>query len=59
VYVVVEGWQNAILPGQTYKPGNPAPQLKVVRHYAFIADRSGINQDPTTRFLRTLTVPNN
>jgi hypothetical protein len=61
VYIVVEGWQNAILPGQTYTAGsgNPLPQLKVVRHYAFIADRSAINQDPTTRFLRTLTVPNN
>jgi hypothetical protein len=59
VYIVVEGWQNAILPGQTYTPGSPLPQLKVVRHYAFIADRSAINQDPTTRFLRTLTVPNN
>jgi hypothetical protein len=62
VYIVIEGWQNAILPGQTYTKGPPAaplPQLKVVRHYAFIADRSAINQDPTSRFLRTLTVPNN
>jgi DNA uptake protein ComE-like DNA-binding protein len=61
VYIVIEGWQNAILPGQTYTAGsnNPKPQLKVVRHYAFIADRSAINQDPSSRFLRTLTVPNN
>ena len=58
VYIVVEGWQNAILPGQG-PPTGALPQLKVVRHYAFIADRSAINQDPSTRFLRTLTVPNN
>jgi hypothetical protein len=57
VYIVIEGWQNAILPGQ--KVGASLPQLKVVRHYAFIADRSQINQDVNSRFLRTLTVPNN
>ncbi len=61
VYVVVEGWQNAVLPGQpAYVAGNPnPPQMKVLRRFAFIADRSAINSDLTSRFLKTITVPSN
>ena len=63
VYIVVEGWQNAVLtpypnqqlPAQdTFVP----PQLKVTRRFSFIADRSAINADINTRFLKTLIVPN-
>ncbi|MDP9172933.1 MAG: helix-hairpin-helix domain-containing protein [Planctomycetota bacterium] len=56
VYIVIEGWQNA-----SYNGGPPTfgpPRLKVVRRFAFIADRSAINQDPTTRVLKTLMFPN-
>ena len=60
VYVVVEGWQNAILPGQTVTAGTTPPaQLKVTRRFSFIADRSQVNGDPTSRFLHTTTVPQN
>ena len=34
------------------------PQPMVTRRYAFIVDRSAINGDPNSRFLKTLTVPN-
>jgi hypothetical protein len=30
----------------------------VTRRFAYIVDRSAVNADPTTRFLKTLTVPN-
>jgi hypothetical protein len=63
VYIVVEGWQNAVLPGQTAydptaNPAVPVPTLKVVRRFSFIADRSAINTDPITRYLKTIVVPN-
>jgi hypothetical protein len=61
VYIVIEGWQNPVLTplaaGAT--PPNPPPALKVVKRYAFIADRSQINSDINTRFLKTLVIPNN
>ncbi len=49
VYIEVQGWQNV---------GLANPQPMVTRRYAFIVDRSAINGDPNTRFLKTLTVPN-
>jgi hypothetical protein len=49
VYIVVEGWANA---------GTKNALLKTVHRYAFIADRSAINADPTSRFLKTLVFPN-
>jgi hypothetical protein len=49
VYVEVQGWQNV---------GLPNAQPMVTRRYAFIVDRSAISGDPSTRFLKTLTVPN-
>jgi hypothetical protein len=63
VYIVVEGWQNAVLPGQVpYNPAAatpmPVPTLKVLRRFSFIADRSAISADPTTRYLKTIAVPN-
>ena len=63
VYIVVEGWQNAILPGQVaYNPTTPTgppPILKVTKRFSFIADRSQINSDLNTRFLKTLVIQNN
>jgi hypothetical protein len=60
VYIVVEGWQNAVTT--PLAPGQPAPQpppqLKITRRYAFIADRSAINADLTSRFLKTVVFPN-
>jgi hypothetical protein len=53
VYVVLQGWQNV---GST-TPGI-SPQPMVTRRFAYIVDRSQINSDPSTRFLKTLTVPN-
>jgi hypothetical protein len=49
VYIEVQGWQNV---------GLANPQPMITRRYAFIVDRSAINGDPNTRFLKTLTVPN-
>ena len=50
VYLEVQGWQNA---------GTANAQPVITRRYSFIVDRSAINADPTSRFLKTLTVPNN
>jgi hypothetical protein len=50
VYIEVQGWQNV---------GGANAQPIITRHYAFIADRSGINADPSSRYLKTLVVPNN
>jgi hypothetical protein len=50
VYVEVQGWQNV---------GSANAQPMITRRYAFIVDRTGVNADPSTRFLKTLTVPNN
>ncbi len=49
IYVVLQGWQNV---------GGTNPQPMVTRRFAYIVDRSAVNADPTTRFLKTLTVPN-
>jgi hypothetical protein len=49
VYVVLQGWQNV---------GGTNPQPMVTRRFAYIVDRSQINSDPSSRFLKTLTVPN-
>jgi hypothetical protein len=49
IYIVVQGWQNV---------GTANAQPMVTRRYAYIVDRSAVNADPTTRFLKTLTVPN-
>jgi hypothetical protein len=54
VYIEVQGWLNADSPS-----GGPLPQPVITRHYAFIVDRSAINADPGSRYLKTLTVPNN
>jgi DNA uptake protein ComE-like DNA-binding protein len=53
IYVVLQGWQNA---GSTNAALPPQPM--VTRRFAYIVDRSAVNADPTTRFLKTLTVPN-
>jgi hypothetical protein len=49
VYIVLEGWQNA---------GTATAQLKTTRRFAFIADRSGVNADTNTRFIKTVVFPN-
>jgi len=49
IYVVLQGWQNV---------GTANAQPMVTRRFAYIVDRSAVNADPTTRFLKTLTVPN-
>lgn len=49
VYIEVQGWQNV-------NTANAQPM--VTRHYAFIVDRSAVNSDPGSRFLKTLAVPN-
>jgi hypothetical protein len=54
VYIVVQGWQNV---GVT-NAGKSLAQPMVTRRYAFIVDRSAINGDPGSRFLKTLVVPN-
>ena len=48
VYVEVQGWANA---------GTSAAKPIITRRYAYIADRSEINGDPRSRFVRTVTVP--
>jgi hypothetical protein len=53
VYVELQGWQNA---GSTN--ASLPPQPMITRRYAFIVDRSAINGDPNSRFLKTVTVPN-
>ncbi|MGA3068546.1 MAG: helix-hairpin-helix domain-containing protein, partial [Tepidisphaeraceae bacterium] len=64
VYIVLEGWQNPVLTPYTAanpeatNPPPPQPLLKVTKRFAFIADRSAINGDINTRFLKTLIVPN-
>jgi hypothetical protein len=55
IYIEVQGWQNVGMP----TVANPTlAQPMITRRYAFIVDRSAINGDPGTRFLKTLTVPN-
>jgi Helix-hairpin-helix motif len=49
IYVVLQGWQNV---------GTANAQPMVTRRFAYIVDRSAINSDPSTRYLKTLTVPN-
>jgi hypothetical protein len=49
VYIEVQGWQNV---------GTANAQPMITRRYAFIVDRSAINADPNSRFLKTVTVPN-
>ncbi|MGD0461955.1 MAG: helix-hairpin-helix domain-containing protein [Tepidisphaeraceae bacterium] len=49
IYVVLQGWQNV---------GTANAQPMVTRRFAYIVDRSAVNADPTARFLKTLTVPN-
>jgi hypothetical protein len=60
VYIVIEGWQNAVLTPLAAPATlpNPPPQLKITRRYAFIADRSKISPDLTSRFLKTIVFPN-
>ncbi|MGD0769133.1 MAG: helix-hairpin-helix domain-containing protein [Tepidisphaeraceae bacterium] len=53
IYIEVQGWQNA---GSTNAALPPQPMI--TRRYAFIVDRSAINGDPNSRFLKTVTVPN-
>lgn len=53
VYIEIQGWQNA---GSTV--ATLPPQPVITRRYAFIVDRSGVNADPSSRYLKTLTVPN-
>jgi hypothetical protein len=50
VYIVVQGWQNV---------GTANAEPMITRRYAFIVDRSAVNADPNSRFLKTLVVPNN
>ncbi|HEX4053086.1 MAG TPA: helix-hairpin-helix domain-containing protein [Tepidisphaeraceae bacterium] len=50
IYIVVQGWQNV-------GAGNAQPV--VTRRFAYIVDRNGVNADPSTRYLKTLVVPNN
>jgi len=49
IYVVLQGWQNV---------GTATAQPTVTRRFAYIVDRSAINADPNSRFLKTLIVPN-
>jgi hypothetical protein len=58
VYIVIEGWANAVYAGGPTYPAGTKPQLKVVRRLSFIADRSSITQDLTSRYLKTLFFPN-
>jgi len=51
VYVEVQGWQNSY-------PGSTTALPIITRRYAYIVDRSAVNADPTTRYLKTVTVPN-
>ncbi|HEY1922942.1 MAG TPA: hypothetical protein VGG44_09360 [Tepidisphaeraceae bacterium] len=51
VYVVLQGWQNV---GGATGPAQPM----ITRRFAYIVDRSAINSDPSTRFLKTVIVPN-
>jgi len=55
VYIEVQGWQNV---GMKDASGNSLAQPMITRRYAFIVDRSAINGDPNSRFLKTVTVPN-
>jgi hypothetical protein len=55
IYIEVQGWQNV---GQTNASGQSLAQPMITRRYAFIVDRSAINGDPNSRFLKTVTVPN-
>jgi hypothetical protein len=50
IYIELQGWQNV---------GSANAQPMITRRYAYIVDRSAINGDPGSRFLKTLTVPNN
>jgi hypothetical protein len=50
VYIVLQGWANA---GTT----NAVPVI--TRRYSFIADRSCISGDPTSRNVKTVFVPDN
>jgi hypothetical protein len=50
VYIEVQGWQNV---------GTANASPVITRRYAFIVDRTGVNADPTTRFLKTVVVPSN
>jgi hypothetical protein len=65
VYIVIEGWQNPVITpnGTGLAAGapipTPPPALKVIKRFAFIADRSQINSDLSTRFLKTLVIQNN
>ena len=45
-----QGWQNV---------GTANASPVTTRRYAFIVDRSAINADPTSRYLKTVVVPNN
>jgi hypothetical protein len=55
IYIEVQGWQNVGLP----TAASPTlAQPMITRRYAFIVDRSAINGDPNSRFLKTVTVPN-
>jgi hypothetical protein len=56
VYIELQGWQNVPAPGTAWT-GSP-PQPVVTRHFAFIADRSGITADPNTRSVKTTPIPN-
>jgi hypothetical protein len=57
VYIEVQGWQNAgqVNPNAGAAPpaGTPIPQPVITRRYSFIVDRSAINADPTSRYLKT------
>ncbi len=54
IYIVLQGWQNV---GSTNAAMPPQPV--VTRRFAYIVDRNGVNADPSTRYLKTLVVPNN
>ncbi len=55
VYIEVQGWQNVGLTSGGKSIASPV----ITRRYAFIVDRTGVNADPTTRYLKTVVVPNN
>ena len=48
VYIEVQGWQNA---------GTAQARPVITRRYSYIVDRSAINGNPSSRFLKTITVP--
>jgi hypothetical protein len=50
VYICVQGWQNA---------GTSSATAVITRRFAFVVDRSAVNSLATTKFLKTLTIPNN